>query len=121
MKHVSVENLNDCTPQEVYDFIVNHLRTQNARAYNKITNSCRYRTAEGLTCAAGCLIPERLYDPEYEDMAWDGPNIKVVFPSIHTQLIKSLQIVHDNYLEHTWETYLEKAAHKYQLQYTPKP
>lgn len=50
--------------QEAFDTVVTHLYTQKKRAFT--SSSCLYRTPEGLKCAAGCLIPDELYDIEME-------------------------------------------------------
>lgn len=55
------------TIREVEEKILNHLDTQGAPA--RATDSyggCRYRTEEGLKCAAGCLISDDLYKDCFE-------------------------------------------------------
>jgi hypothetical protein len=49
--------------QELFDKVASHLLKQNKRAatYDG-RGACRYRTDDGLMCAAGCLIPDELYD-----------------------------------------------------------
>lgn len=53
--------------QEVFDFVVNHLRAQGKRCSNEIY-ACSYRgyndndeQGKKLACAIGCLIPDSLY------------------------------------------------------------
>lgn len=45
--------------QEIFDFVVNHIRKQGGPALNNL--SCAYRTEDGLKCAAGCLIADEVY------------------------------------------------------------
>lgn len=54
--------------QELFNKVIAHLTEQNARAVARNGDSCRYRSAAGLKCAIGCLIPDELYDPSIEGM-----------------------------------------------------
>ena len=68
------------TLQEIYDKVVNHLRTQNAKSLSFVCDtdehaSCAYRGDGGLKCAAGCLITDELYDNNMEDLAWGSRKV----------------------------------------------
>ena len=59
--------------QEVFDTAAKHLIAQGRPAVPEgeeeteaAMSSCLYRTAAGLKCAVGCLIPDTLYAPEIE-------------------------------------------------------
>jgi len=59
--------------QEVFDTAAKHLITQGRPAVPedgeealRAPSRCLYRTAAGLKCAVGCLIPDTHYDPEIE-------------------------------------------------------
>lgn len=56
------------TLQEIFDKVYAHLKKQGKPALGpgEYGPLCRYRTDDGLMCAAGCLIPDDLYDPEIE-------------------------------------------------------
>lgn len=96
-------------PQEVYDFVVNHLRTQGCRAMTVIDGrlQCAYRGKNGTKCAVGALIPDDVYDPE-----WEGANVRHLVLSVYVggpvfkrnmDLLSALQWrVHDP--EHHWDT-----------------
>lgn len=54
--------------QKVFDRVLEHLRTQGVPAMT-VNCECMYRTQrEGktLSCAVGCLIPDKVYDPSIE-------------------------------------------------------
>ena len=83
------------TKQEIFDFVLNHLRIQNNQAYEE---GCKYRTDTGETCAIGCLIPDNAYSSAYE-----GHSIMYIEPSpigiarkrIGITLFAELQFFHD--------------------------
>lgn len=55
------------TAQQIFDKVVNHLRTQGRAAHAPNGTGCMYRNDEGLSCAVGCLIPDSHYRPEFDD------------------------------------------------------
>ena len=112
MKQITIHNLKDSSAQDVFDFIVGHLRTQGESAHDE--GRCVYRSAEGLTCAAGCLIPVEDYKPTFEDSSWY--DVADAFKCHeHDNLIRDLQIVHDRFGSDEWEVELGKVAHSYML------
>jgi hypothetical protein len=86
--------------QEVFDIVVNHLFTQGRPAYD-VAQGCMYRAPDGLRCAVGVLIPDDLYDPEFETNSSDKV-IHDLFKSgladwrEHEKLLLALQDTHDN-------------------------
>ena len=58
------------TQQQMFDFMVNHLRSQGKPSVNTLDQSCEplcmYRGSNGLMCAIGCMIPDSLYDSDLE-------------------------------------------------------
>lgn len=52
--------------QKTFDTVVQHLRAQGQQAI--VDGSCCYRTADGLKCAVGALIPDEAYTPDIEGM-----------------------------------------------------
>ena len=66
----------ELTNQQIYDTVVTHLWTQNARASKN--GVCKYLEPDtGNKCAVGCLIPESLYHSKLE-----GAGVKVLLCSI---------------------------------------
>lgn len=113
MKQVSIDNLNECSVQEVFDFIANHLLTQGERCIDK-KGLCKYRLGN-LTCAAGCLIPEEKYKPEFEGDSWNDLVMNFNFPDKHIELIIALQELHDQCLPGYWKKSLYKMAEEEEL------
>jgi hypothetical protein len=108
--------------QEVYDFVVRHLRTQKKRSVMKEssieTETCAYRSPEGLMCAAGCLIPDERYSPSFEGLGWRLVVTRYGFSNEHYPLIRWLQAVHDNCHAKDWEEALSSEAHFLGVNYT---
>lgn len=83
------------TKADVFYRVIAHLRAQGVQAKNEI-GSCRYLTPEGLKCAAGCLIPDDEYNPEFEGSCW--ATIAANFPQYeeYRDMITDLQLLHDS-------------------------
>ena len=132
------------TAQEVFDFVVNHLRTQGKQAVDR-DGDCQYCTPDGLKCAVGCLIPDDKYDPCIEGCALlqahfrpSNNNYKIMFaPAIninatgtsklmeiiaeleytpYLKLLSALQRVHDSHLDQC-EKYFQLIAKHFDLEY----
>lgn len=86
--------------QEVFDIVVTHLITQRRPAYTGLSGCCMYRAPDGLRCAVGALIPDNLYDPEFEGDTADCVIQKLFDKDLadwreHKELLLALQEVHD--------------------------
>lgn len=118
--------------QVTYDTVVEHLRKQGCKAYDKSAPvlSCVYRTIDGRKCAAGCLIPDSLYQEEFEGMpvtiftdngieeaSLAGECIASLGHDL--KLVRKLQRIHDNDQEDNWESMWEAVAKDCELTYTP--
>lgn len=108
------------TKQETFDTVVAHLRKQGAKAEKD--GFCKYRTPEGLKCAAGCLIPDSDYKEEFEGLNV-GPNgqlteIGVLIKNLghDIDLVRRLQYIHDNIPMKYWEEEFESLAKKHGLE-----
>lgn len=102
---ISLNNLGKVSKQEVFEYIVNHLVTQNERSLNK-ERFCAYRGINNLKCAAGCLIADDEYYPEMEDEAWYEIADDFNVPCDHGYLIDQLQTIHD--MHYPFKGWLEK-------------
>lgn len=115
--------------QELFDKIVNHLRTQNKRAFEKYRGVCAYR-AYGLKCAAGILIPDRCYSSELEgrlpkDVAifisekfnTEEQEISEAVWSLSHSLSRKMQYIHDTVNVENWEIHFENTAADWGLEY----
>lgn len=119
IKHVSVDNLATSTAQEVFDYIANHLFTQNIKAYDDNAGTCRYKF-NNLKCAAGCLIPDEKYDLKMDDSIMSGwftiiKNFNL--PTNHMYLIWHLQTIHDHNFPSIWYDKLKECAESYDLEW----
>ncbi len=55
------------TLQEIFDFGLNHIRTQGALCTDS-EGSCVYKNKQGQSCIVGGFIPEELYDPLFDEL-----------------------------------------------------
>lgn len=108
--------------QEVFNKVVTHLRKQKIPA--RSDGNCVYRSADGLMCAVGCLIPDNLYDPGIEGQVVAG--VIADFPKVAESLgiesmndedfLHQLQIVHDEFIVTRWEEQWKIVALQFNLQ-----
>ena len=85
--------------QEIFDKVATHLIAQGKRSIG-FGGACAYRGDNGSMCAAGCLIPDDEYKPEFENRAWfyianEVPSFSNAPDRVH-DLITTLQWVHDS-------------------------
>ncbi len=100
--------------QKIFDTVSNHLLTQNEKAIE--FGSCKYRTLNGLKCAAGCLIPDSAYSSDMEGrFAQNLSYIRENFSSSECNLIEDLQIIHDCRDITTWSSELDDLKKRYNL------
>jgi hypothetical protein len=120
IKMITLKTLADATEQEVFDQVANHLLTQMKKSgeYRNYYDSseyvtydyvnCLYRSSDGLKCAAGCLIADDEYKPEFEQKSWRS--LREEFPQMitmkHMDLIRQLQNIHDNLVIDDWKAAL---------------
>lgn len=107
---ITLKTLNKSTEQDVFDQVAKHLLTQ--KTQSKIGSRCSYRGVLGLKCAAGCLIADNEYRPEFEGTTWGTLTYEYasVFPKKHRELIQQLQNIHDSHWPTDWESSLRKLA-----------
>lgn len=112
-QEITLANLHEKTEQQVFEYVVRHLLTQNAKAIRD--NKCMYRTETGLRCAAGCLIDKDNYDnffKYHEGTAWGTLVLIGIVPQVHCSLIEALQTIHDQHLVEYWKTRLASIGTK---------
>jgi len=112
--------------QQIFDKVKTHLLTQMKRSsIIKYDNSiCLYRGPDGLMCAAGCVIPDSIYDRRME-----GKTIGVIISGTafnmpawmnqnqNKHLLTSLQDLHDSVDPSDWGSALKRVAETYELEY----
>ena len=115
--------------QEMFDKVAIHLLTQNKKAIKVLKNEytglddnmCVYRNDAGEKCAAGCLIPDELYDPKFEGMNTSAYDLQHVWATIGIDMIhdlallNKLQKIHDTYTPSKWHRQLEIVAVEFKL------
>lgn len=103
---ITLKTLADATEQEVFDQVANHLLTQMKKSEDYV--NCLYRSSDGLKCAAGCLISDDEYKPEFEQSGWHA--LREEFPHMitmkHMDLIYHLQYIHDDLDVDDWKAAL---------------
>lgn len=114
------------TRQEIFDISATHLLSQGVKSvtvnYGRATTACLYRGPGELQCAIGVLIPDTLYQPGMEEqtiqsmfvlfpreMASSGLNVE------DEDLLRDLQIIHDECLVAEWKVLLKDLAERYDL------
>lgn len=104
MNKITLKTLSFATAQQVFDQVANHLLTQKIKS--KGVKYCRYKTAEGLMCAAGCLIGDDEYDEKFETAgSWRSVVENGYVSNTHLYLITDLQDLHDNKIK--WDLHEE--------------
>ena len=108
------DTFNAATSQEIFDFVAHHLLTQNECSVSPLGKGCAYYGQNGLKCAAGCLIPDELYDEDLEDRPWRG--IKDILDmKQHACLVTKLQKIHDETEVNCWKHELTFLANRLAL------
>lgn len=117
LKQASTDNMSTSSAQEVFDFIVTHLRAQGMRAETVAIggmSACKYRL-DNLKCPAGRLIPDEEYLPSFEGKDWFWVSGKLGVDSHHYYLINSMQAIHDKREVSEWENLFESVAAQNEL------
>lgn len=100
--------------QEVFDTVVAHLRAQGCKAI--VDGACKLRGPNGTKCAAGCLIPDSDYDPDWDNKPLLG--FQYVFAKVEdSDFVDKLVVIHDYKEVYAWENQFQKLAERYGLEY----
>ena len=102
---MTIQEVNNKSFQEIFDFVANHLLTQNAKAVED-SGTCRYRYGD-LKCAVGALISDEDYNYSFEmrsiRLLADRKNTR--FSNIEESRLAfliHLQKIHDDYVIEEW-------------------
>ncbi len=107
---ITLKTLPEASEQEVFDQVKNHLLSQMKKSETIGGDMCLYHGIGKLSCAAGCLIGDDEYKPEFENNGWLTLIHKKLVPKDHSKLIWRLQEIHDNYSPDRWEEKLKDFA-----------
>jgi hypothetical protein len=109
MKVITINNLAESTTEEVFEYIKHHLLTQMKKCVDD-KGLCLYRNEQGLKCAAGCLIPDDMYNSNFEYEKWSALVRQQFAPADHKQLIQRMQYIHDDTPVSDWELVLNEVG-----------
>ena len=110
-----IQKFAELTEQELFDKVAKHLLTQNKKSLDG--EECVYRSADGLKCAAGCLIEDSEYATFLENQTWEALVRCGRAKSVHVSLIQDLQLIHDDYETEQWPNKLESLAEELNLKF----
>lgn len=111
--------------QTVFHRVAQHLLAQGKRSENN--KGCLYRGPDGLKCAIGVLIPDELYKRGLENTPADDPAVLEVleeagvltlggpYTNRLVNLLRQLQLVHDDTQPENWPARLETIAKEYDI------
>lgn len=106
--------------QEVFNEVYAHLIHQGERAIAVENNRCKYRTEDGLKCAAGILIKDEHYNKELEGQSATSDSVREALENsgvgtVCLYLVSKLQSVHDIISPKKWRNALDEVAKEYDL------
>lgn len=116
---MTIQEVNNKSFQEIFDFVANHLLTQNAKAVED-NGTCRYRYSY-LKCAVGALISDEDYRSSFEMQGLRhlaGKIEKTIFSDIEESRLAfliHLQEIHDDYAIEEWPEKLSILGSDYNL------
>ena len=79
--------------QEIFDYVVNHLRQQGGPALN-FYGDCAYRGGDDTMCAVGCLLADDEYVPGFEGTSAKELELPHRLRE-HADMLDTLQGFHD--------------------------
>lgn len=120
---ITLANLASATTQQVFDQVAAHLLHQNERSVRDGKSAaCVYRGDNGLKCAAGCLIDDTEYKPEFDQSipafgtSWGSMVKRGLVPKHNTEMfIEELQDLHDGTIPSHYSHALRRVAETYNL------
>jgi hypothetical protein len=83
------------TAKEVVDYVVQKINEQGDLCYDALLGVCMYRGPHARRCAAGWLIDDKDYKPEFEGRPVTDPTVAKCIPRKHLNLVSGLQEIHD--------------------------
>ncbi len=112
--------------QKTFNKVVRALRKQGCKSQKPAGNydgnmSCLYRGPNNTKCAAGHLIPDKMYDERMEGNVAENSRVSKVLESCghDPTFVYQLQIIHDYTEPSNWEWQFQIIAEKYKLTVPP--
>ena len=113
MKEVTTENLEECTPLEIIDFVEAKLTEQGCQSKNE-KGECLYRGPNNTKCGIGHIISDEKYREDMEGRDIIGLIIKDLFPETkHKSLLRDIQMIHDSEPASDWPIYFSRLRKTY--------
>lgn len=132
------------TKQDLFNFVATHLIKQNRQSRASNTGTCAYRGKDGTKCAAGCLLEDEWYKPEFEGRSVFAVEVLPMFEKSigrtiegseylppnrpvdsritdvpdesEIRMLQRLQGIHDGYSPMEWPELLRTLACEYKLE-----
>lgn len=117
---ITLKTLPRANKQQIFDQVAKHMLTQMKKSTMTDENGdieYFYKNLEGLSCAAGCLIADDEYNPEFENQSWSLLVHWGYVPRRNSELIGFLQKIHDKNEPVEWENLLRELANHYKLEW----
>ncbi len=107
------------TNQKTFNKVVRFLYKQKEQSVDTDGSFCMYRGENGRRCAAGCLIPNKLYNKEMEGTGCEYEKNEVykvlVKLGYEPDFVRKLQLVHDGSNPPEWHSGFQSVAYEYGL------
>jgi hypothetical protein len=105
--------------QEIFNLVYTKLAAQGCPSVDD-KGTCRYRGPNGTKCAAGHLISNENYSPEFEGFRVDNVDVwtAINLPDKHFDLVYALQSAHDHFLTinfEEWKAKMRRIAAQFKL------
>jgi len=102
---MTIQEVNNKSLQEIFDFVANHLLTQNKKSVEE-SGTCLYRCGD-LKCAVGALISDEDYNYSFEmnSLKLLTDKKETIFSDIEESrltFLMYLQAIHDEYTIERW-------------------
>jgi hypothetical protein len=102
---MTIQEVNNKSLQEIFDFVANHLLTQNKKSVEE-SGTCLYRCGD-LKCAVGALISDEDYDCNFEmqNLRILSSKKETIFNHIEEsrlEFLMHLQTIHDDFSIKEW-------------------
>ena len=107
MKTISLDNLHECSLQEVYKFVASHLLIQNKKSLS-IRGKCLHKDQDGNRCAIGCLVGDRAEEFDNYDLIWTDLVRRKNLTDNHQYELGKLQRIHDSKKVEDWKDELKQ-------------
>jgi hypothetical protein len=106
--------------QVAFDAVLAYMRQQKRKS--AADGRCMYRNPDGTKCAIGCLIPDHLYDPEFENKCIEQLPELALNLGLPIGFAARLQSAHDSSDDTSFMTVFEDKmatlARRYNLTYS---